>query len=290
MSADQSALSSHQHIIQAGYEHQLDITNFLNGDNLTYSHYDWLRPLDWLGQQPFLFETVKNEIQAILLTAPEVSSATWVRLFSTKFMHSYYEIWQRLLKTTILMLKSQQITRIGALGVSEWLTGLLQKSAFVEQNQIVVLECNSQLPPRILLNPQVKIRPMCDHDLPTIEDIDHLAFSPLWQNSLKALTKGYHLSEISTVAILHDQIVGFQISTASTIHGHLARLAVHPDFQRQHVATALMYNLFGQMKAKGVWQITVNTQADNQPSLNIYHAFGFEKTREIIPVFIREIV
>jgi ribosomal protein S18 acetylase RimI-like enzyme len=70
-----------------------------------------------------------------------------------------------------------------------------------------------------------------------------------------------------------------------TIYGHLARLAVHPEFQRMGIAYSLVYDLLRQFDQQGFWRVTVNTQSDNQPSLSLYKQFGFKRTGEEIPVY-----
>jgi len=122
-------------------------------------------------------------------------------------------------------------------------------------------------------------------DLPVVEEIDRLAFPPLWQNSLSGLTKAFNQTGISTVAIKDGEIVGYQISTAMTIYGHLARLAVHPECQREGIAYTLVYDLLKRFDQRGFWRVTVNTQSDNRASLRLYEKFGFERTSEEIPVY-----
>ena len=122
-------------------------------------------------------------------------------------------------------------------------------------------------------------------DLAAIEAIDQAAFPSLWQNSLAGLTKAFHQPGISTVAVKGDSIVGYQISTAMTIYGHLARLAVEPDEQRQGIAYALVYDLLKQFEHRGFWRVTVNTQSDNRASLRLYQKFGFVRTKEEIKVY-----
>jgi ribosomal protein S18 acetylase RimI-like enzyme len=273
-------------IIKATIEHKLEISRFLNQENPTHSHLDWFSPLDWLGQQPYLLEKYQDHIQAIMLTAPEVKAATWLRLFSAQNTSSFQDTWDRLFSITILMLKDLNITQLAALSFSNWFKDLLLKANFFQHNTIVVLEWNGNQPDKASAAPHINIRPMHPEDLPKIEHIDRLAFSPLWQNSLNGLNKAYKQPGICTVATDHDRIIGYQISTAVTIQGHLARLAVHPEHQRQGVASALLLDLLKQFVGLGVWRVTVNTQFDNNPSLALYEKFGFKPTPETIPVYL----
>jgi len=91
------------------------------------------------------------------------------------------------------------------------------------------------------------------------------------------------------VALDYDNIIGYQISTTMTIYGHLARLAVHPDFQNAGIGYAIVYDLLKRLEQQGLSRITVNTQSNNLPSLKLYKQLGFIRTGEEIPVYELEI-
>ena len=276
-------------ITDATPDQKLEISSFLEVANLIHRHLDWFSPLDWLGQGPFLVEILDQIIQAILLAAPEVEEASWIRLFCVKNNFLVEEMWERLFAKAASMLIAANIQQLAALSSSDWFTRLLRHSGFTHQDDIVVLEWNGDHPTTSSRNPGVEIRPMRADDLPEIFQIDQSAFAPLWQNSLASLTKAFQQPGISSVALRQDQIVGYQISTTITIHGHLARLAVDPDHQGQQVASTLLDDLLSQFVRRGVWRATVNTQADNKPSLAVYRKFGFQRTQDNIPVYQRDL-
>jgi ribosomal protein S18 acetylase RimI-like enzyme len=278
-----------RYITNATHNQKLEISSFLNQDNLIHRHLDWFSPLDWLGQGPFLLEKLDDEIQAILLAAPEVEGAAWIRLFCVKNNFLVEDVWERLFAKATSMLNDENIQQLATLSSSDWFTQLLRHSGFTHQDEIVVLEWKGDHPASTFTNPEVKIRPMRAEDLPEVLHVDHSAFAPLWQNSLASLTNAFNQPGISTVALCQDQIVGYQISTTVATHGHLARLAVDPDQQGQQVASTLIYDLLQQFVRRGVWRATVNTQADNKPSLAVYQKFGFQRTQENIPVYQRDL-
>jgi ribosomal protein S18 acetylase RimI-like enzyme len=284
------AITPRRFITNATLDQNLEISNFLNQDNLIHKHLDWFSPMDWLSQEPFLVERLDDEIQAILIAAPEVSDASWIRLFCVKNNTPVEDVWERLFTKAASLLFSVNIQHLASLSSNDWFTRLLRYSGFTLQDEIVVLEWNGDHPSSTNRNTGVEIRPMRAQDLPEVLHVDHSAFAPLWQNSLASLTKAFNQPGISTVAVSQDQIVGYQISTTNTILGHLARLAVHPDHQGQQVASTLIHDLLHQFVRRGVWRATVNTQAGNKPSLAIYQKFGFERTQENIPVFQCELI
>lgn len=271
------------------YEEQQEINRFLNQDIFLIRHLDWFSPSDWIGQQPFLVEKHNHHIQAILLAAPEVRGATWIRLFGVTQSIDILNAWTRLLNPAIRVLEETGINQVAALGLTEWFLQLLNQSGFKHVNDITILEIMGDFYQSTPELAQVEIRSMVAEDLPDVFHIDQLAFNPLWQNSLTGLSNAFNQPGISTVAVTHGKVVAYQISTGLGIHGHLARLAVHPDHQGQHLASALVNDVINRFKRTGTWRITVNTQVDNKPSLSVYQNFGFKSTGEFIPVYLRDI-
>jgi ribosomal protein S18 acetylase RimI-like enzyme len=244
--------------------------------------------MDWIGQQPFLVETIQQQIQSVFLAAPEVPEVTWVRLFCARDAQSVESSWGRILAKAIENLKTMGIKKLAALGSSAWFINLLSNSSFSHSNDIVMLEMVGASPPPVKIPPEIEIRLTRDDDLRQVYEIDQAAFKPLWQNSVAGLARAISQHGFSTVAEVQGQIVGYQISTCFGI-GHLARLAVHPEHQGKQVASALVSDLFSRFASQLIAHVTVNTQADNWPSLAIYQKFGFQKTGEVIPVFERDI-
>lgn len=261
------------------------LARFLNQPIQLHRHLDWFATLDWLGYQPYLVEMIDHTIQAVLCAVPENDEAAWVRTFGAQKHLDIQATWNRLLSRAIESLTELGVDRLAALAMHSWFEALLVDSGFQNRQNIIVLDWQDKFPPKDNWNTEVEIRPMHLKDLSEVERIDRLAFPSLWQNSLAGLTKAFKQPGISTVATRNDEIVGYQISTTMTIYGHLARLAVHTSFQRQGIAFMLVYDLLQQFTRRGFWRVTVNTQSDNDPSLKLYKKFGFERTREEIPVY-----
>ena len=80
-------------------------------------------------------------------------------------------------------------------------------------------------------------------------------------------------------------LVGYQISTASPLGGHLARLAVCPEQQCKGIGYSLVVDTLSQFNRRGAQRVTVNTQQDNLASLSLYKKAGFRETREQYPVY-----
>jgi ribosomal-protein-alanine N-acetyltransferase len=261
------------------------LADFLSQDIKTHRHLDWFSSLDWIGDHPYLVEMEGERIQAVLCTTPENEEAAWIRVFGVKKTLDENIPWDRMLPRAIQSLKDEQVKDLAALALHPWFEDLLEKSGFVNRQNIVVLEWQGDLPAKSNSNTDIIIRPMHLNDLEAVKRIDSAAFPSLWQNSLAGLKKAFTQTGISTVAVKNDKIVGYQISTAMTIYGHLARLAVQPEHQRQGIAHVLVHDLLRQFEQRGFWRITVNTQSNNAASLELYKQFGFKRTSEEIKVY-----
>lgn len=281
----QKTSSEYRKIIEATPENYEQIARFLNQNNQIHRHLDWFGTLDWLGFQPYLLLMDNNKIQAVLCATPENKESSWVRTFVAQKRTPLEETWHQLLDKAVKNLREKGIKQLAALALHTWFEGLLSTSGFKKRQNIVVLEWGGKLPKIEIKNSKIIIRPMHMDDLSKVHEIDKIAFSPLWQNSYAGLLKAYEQPGISTVAVNNGEIVGYQISTSMTIYGHLARLAVHPNFQRMGIAYTLVHDLLRQFDQQGFWRVTVNTQSDNSPSLSLYKQFGFRRTGEEIPVY-----
>ena len=93
------------------------------------------------------------------------------------------------------------------------------------------------------------------------------------------------MAATATVVEVQNEIVGYQISTANARGGHLARLAIDPNYQGRGIGRVLLSDLLEQFSRWGSLNVTVNTQVDNVASLALYENAGFRRTGEIYPVY-----
>jgi len=272
-------------LCNAGKSDYARIARFLNKDILAHRHLDWKSALDWLGDSPYLYEAKEDEITALLCCTPENTDSAWVRAFASVRNGPYKTSWHSLLTGAVKVLRKKSIKKLVSLALQEWFEVLLIESGFTTTQSIVVLEWMGILPPLGEENPNITIRPMFERDLPFVQQVDAAAFPPLWQTSLAGLRKALHHSTHSTIALLDKQIAAYQISTSLGNSAHLARLAVSPKYQKLHIAYSLVGELLKCFDEQGIWRLTVNTQSDNRPSLNLYNKIGFKRSGESIRVY-----
>ena len=63
-------------------------------------------------------------------------------------------------------------------------------------------------------------------------------------------------------------------------------MTVDPRFQGSGVGTQLLARAFEGYRQKGIQHISLNTQADNQPSQKLYKRFGFQPSGQKFPVWV----
>lgn len=263
------------------------LANLIHFDSFVHRHLDYRPPLDWVGDFPFNVYREKNRIQAALACPPDPPHIAWIRLFAVAYHIQIAKAWDLLWRTTYEQIQEKSEVRfIAAIPFQNWFAQLLERQKFEIAQQILMLSWENDSQSNIPGTNKIHIRAMALDDMDAVTNIDNKAFTPLWQISGEYLQIAYHQSNIATVAEIDGNICGFQISTATSGGGHLARLAVIPSRQGQGIGSALLHDLIHQFKRRGATTITVNTQEDNHASLSLYKKAGFDSTGEKYPVYV----
>jgi ribosomal protein S18 acetylase RimI-like enzyme len=257
------------------------LANLLHFETYVHRHLDWRRPLDWLGQHPYLVLESAGRLNAALACPPDPDTVAWIRLFAAMARTDLQDAWQALWPAAQEQLQEMQVESAAAIPLQDWFRNLLLASDFEHIDNVVVLDWVGEPP---AANNEFTIRPMQETDLPNVFEVDEAAFVPLWRNSVDAIKLALMQSIFSTVIEIEGRIVAFQISTQSSQGLHLARLATHPMFQGRGLAKALVIDLQRLARQRGERRLTVNTQEKNTPSLSLYTKLGFARTAETFPV------
>ena len=195
------------------------------------------------------------------------------------------EAWQALWRETQGLLIQNHAAKAAALPIDIWLSGILEKQGFCLTNHVVSLMWKTnQDPPKIKVD-GCSVRTARPEDLEKIAEVDAAAFENLWQQPLVDIELAYEQAAVATVIETRNAIIGYQISTASALGGHLARLAVHPDFQYRGFGKMLLADLLMRYQRRGTRWLTVNTQKNNAASLALYEWAGFHLSGESYPVY-----
>lgn len=270
-------------VIEADRQH---LANLIHFETLIHRHLDWRPALDWIGYQPYLLAEQDNSLLASLACPPDPPNVAWIHLFAVSSKITPSQAWDKLWPSARSQLVNDfQVYTVAVIPLQRWFRNLVEQSDFELSHNVVVLECEyGQMPPE-RLSSQIKIRTMTEADLTTVQEIDESAFSSIWRNSYDSLALAFRQSSVATVAEIAENMVGYQISTATAMGGHLARLAVRPEVQGQGFGYDIVRDLLNQFWTRGAHSVTVNTQNDNVTSLSLYKKAGFELTGEEYPVY-----
>jgi len=262
------------------------LANLIHFEQYVHRHLDWRPPLEWIGHAPYLVAERRNNIIATLACPPDPPNVAWIRLFAVGSGYSPQMAWEELWPEALRVLSSSSPAIItAAIPLQNWFRSLLEMSDFRQTHKVVVLAWQAGTKAAPVNKSDVVIRPMNLDDLASVERVDMAAFGSVWQNTRSCLELAYRQAAIATVAEVESELVGYQISTATTLGGHLARLAVLPLYQGQGIGYAILHDMLAQFERRGANHLTVNTQHDNLTSLSLYQKAGFRRTGEEYPVF-----
>lgn len=176
-------------------------------------------------------------------------------------------------------------------GDVEWLTRALYHANFTiaEEVQFFALSNLQQWhPPQTVqrvteANHDLHLRPCHPDDLAILAYLDAHTFTPLWHFGQEGLRELLFTSRLH-VATVHGQLVGYTALSYTNKRAHLARLAVHPQWQGQGYGHLLLSDVLLDAQREGINVVMLNTQIHNQRAQQLYRAYGFRPTGQIVPV------
>jgi ribosomal protein S18 acetylase RimI-like enzyme len=280
-----STLTTAVHVRPAVEGDHQAIANMMYFELHVHRHLDWRAPLDWLGASGFWVIERNQHIEAALACPPDPPGIYWIRLFTHNCQTDSRQAWDTIWPSVKNEISKSGKAQIACIAMQDWLKDILQTSAFVHLQDIVLLEWQDASVTVRSLPPGLHLRAMRPEDIPAVSELDTAAFDLLWQNSLNTLRYAYPQAAFATVVEARSGLVGYQISTQNPFGVHLARLAVHPDVQSQGIGSALIADLLQRTQAQGFTRISVNTQSDNTASLALYEKLGFKQMNQKYPVY-----
>jgi ribosomal protein S18 acetylase RimI-like enzyme len=246
-------------------------------------HLDWTDPLDLLQERPSLMIVEFRQPLAALACPPEPKDVSWLRMFVVSDRTKPRIAWRELWPVAEQELEGMAAQQAALLALHDWMREPALASGFAQTHEVIFLKWrNRPLPPPASF--PGNLRRMRPADLGQVHRVDHDAFEPIWRNSRRTLEGAFQGASYATVVEGEARVIGYQLSTVSPLGGHIARLAVSPDHQGQGLGHELVRDAIERLRDSGVPQVTVNTQSDNQRSLELYRRLDFHMTDQRFPV------
>ena len=131
-----------------------------------------------------------------------------------------------------------------------------------------------------------------DEDLEEALRIDAAAFDTFWRFDANALAEARESTATSIIHVLRGPdggLVGFAVTGMGQVIGYLQRVAVHPAWQRRGIGRSLVRASARWAKRNGALALVLNTQAENDPAMELYLAEGFEVMSDDLAVLVRRV-
>lgn len=253
---------------------------------LVHTHLDWFETDMWLESAESIVQMawMGGRLVGVMGASRPLNDSSWIRFVAVMPNADPPRILRLLWDTLRANLQAAQVTRVCLLGISDWMQRYASDLGFRYQEDIVTLERRGGTLPTAPDSPAT-VRVSDVRDLPHILRVDSAAFVPPWQLSAEELRYAFRMASSCTVALVDDAIVGYQLSTLYFDGGHLARLAVLPYLQGQRVGAVLLHDLLTRFARRSIHLMSVNTQASNRRSRDLYTRFGFQTNGYDLPYF-----
>jgi GNAT superfamily N-acetyltransferase len=254
----------------------------------SYLHSDWRSPTEWIGRAPAFIAENRFGAMGCIITPIDPPPAAWIRLAGAAPGIPPAVVMHSLLEASLLALADQGASTLAAMPAVSWLPPILEKSNFAIVEHVVTWEKPDLHIPQ-WGSKEARVRPGQPEDIPRLTEIERTAFAPRWRLSAETISYAMRSTGYFSVAERQGIIVGFQISQISSDRAHLVRLTVHPAAQRSGVGSRLLATALRVYSELGLRSVTLNTQADNIPSHQLYRNFGFRPAGFDLPVWERPI-
>ncbi len=254
-----------------------------------HTHLDWQSTDDWLRNEHTRLSLAWRDGRMVgaLGASPPLNGTVWIRMAAISDGEQPGEVLKALWSYTSEQLREKGVTRAAVLVTREWLGQYLDDLGFAYLEDIVTLRRTGRRMPESDREPP-KIRAIDLVDIPVVTAIDQAAFEPLWQLSENDVRQAVRIAAYASVAVVDDEIVGYQVSTSHGLSAHLARLAVNPALQGQGIGGALLRDMLLRFFRRTMFTSTVNTQESNIRSQRLYEYFGFQRNYYDLPVWVTD--
>lgn len=121
-----------------------------------------------------------------------------------------------------------------------------------------------------------RIVPMEAGHIPALAEIERLCFSTPWLPRM--LEEELHNpAAVFRVALAGGVPAGYAGMTHVCGEGYIDNVAVHPDYRRLGVASALLCGLDGYARTHGFSLLTLEVRVSNFPAVRVYERAGFAR-------------
>lgn len=109
-----------------------------------------------------------------------------------------------------------------------------------------------------------------------IAELEKLCFNDPWSENSIASELSNKLS-LWLVAIEDDKVVGYVGSQTVLGETDMMNIAVHPDYRKKGIGTALIVGLIGALEKRGSHSLMLEVRISNEVAISVYRKLGFDE-------------
>ena len=127
-----------------------------------------------------------------------------------------------------------------------------------------------------LVRRKMMITNMRQEHVAQVAALEKLCFSDPWRENSVASELNNPLS-LWLVALDGETVAGYVGSQTVMDESDMMNVAVHPDFRKQGIATALVLGLVEELRKKGSHCLTLEVRASNENAISVYRKLDFQE-------------
>jgi ribosomal-protein-alanine N-acetyltransferase len=120
----------------------------------------------------------------------------------------------------------------------------------------------------------IQLQRVAEAHVSQIAELEKLCFSAPWSRNSVASELNNPLS-LWLVATDGDTVAGYIGSQSVMGEADMMNVAVHPDYRRKGIGKQLVEALVASLKDNGVYSLTLEVRASNEPAISLYDQLGF---------------
>ena len=115
---------------------------------------------------------------------------------------------------------------------------------------------------------------MQESHVPQIAKIEQLCFNDPWSENSIASELNNRLS-LWLVAVEDECVIGYVGSQTVIGETDMMNIAVHPDYRKKGIGTALILELIDALKTRGSHSLMLEVRSSNSSAISVYKNLGF---------------
>ena len=120
------------------------------------------------------------------------------------------------------------------------------------------------------------IAKMCEKHVPQVAALEAICFSDPWSEKSVASELNNPLA-FWLVAEDNGRVAGYIGSQTVLDETDMMNVAVHPDYRKQGIATALIVGLVEELRKMGSHSLTLEVRASNENAIRVYQKLDFQQ-------------